>query len=662
MLITRLDAINTLLASIALAPVSDPEIASHPQAQVAALHIDTETTALNAKGWWYNETGTGTPIAIQGSTDGQPYSISGSTVRNTATGQTYAWGSQPAAVIGAFDPSFDSLPAQARHVVLARAQISFLTEYEGSQAKLQAAAAELQSYTEELARVHGEAIARTRLYVIMQEPGWWFNESLVSSGAALPANLLKVESLSAGDALSVRSGQVYNHLLGTSSSTAPVNLYATTLVQWAALPASFQAYVRSTAIVEAYQREGIDSATEEAIRQRNYETVTAEDRIIRVSARRTAELCARGMWFNRIEFSTGGALPAGLLRVEGTPQQPLSLRAGVVWDDINGKAFEGAVDRVVGYVLLPLSSLPEVAREWVRAASAFDRERTRSTADPRALADLYARMEETEQRLRTENLCRGHNRTVLRELCAMGWWFNEVVFTYDTAWGDTVPWGEILGLPESEPPAFDTYWQDVILLIRPDEAAGSTTFSDNSPQAQVLTATGGAAVSATPSIDDEGSVALLVNGARIGTPNSALNVLDGDFTIEGYVYLTEYVASGSYLLGWGPSQYVDISPTGLLRVTSGVTASSVLPIPLNTWTHIAVSKVGANVRVFVTGYGSASIPGLGPMGSGTPSITVGNYGWNGLARLGGYLKHLRITKAGRYLANFTPPTGAFPEA
>ena len=81
----------------------------------------------------------------------------------------------------------------------------------------------------------------------------------------------------------------------------------------------------------------------------------------------------------------------------------------------------------------------------------------------------------------------------------------------------------------------------------------------------------------------------------------------------------------------------------------------------STWSHIAVTRSGANIRCFVNG----TQVGTTNTGIGSSAIypvnqniyigqTVDGDGYN----MNGYLDDLRITKAARYTANFTPPTKA----
>ena len=82
---------------------------------------------------------------------------------------------------------------------------------------------------------------------------------------------------------------------------------------------------------------------------------------------------------------------------------------------------------------------------------------------------------------------------------------------------------------------------------------------------------------------------------------------------------------------------------------------------INTWNHIAVSRSGSSLKVFLNGISVISLTNSvnfsrGGALIGTVTETIGAYGING------YIDDLRVTKGvARYTANFVPPTTAFPD-
>jgi hypothetical protein len=152
-------------------------------------------------------------------------------------------------------------------------------------------------------------------------------------------------------------------------------------------------------------------------------------------------------------------------------------------------------------------------------------------------------------------------------------------------------------------------------------------------------------------------------GDYLHLPATQNLILNGDFTIEMWVYPTNVTGSFN-LLALGneaASRYVVFITNGAI-VTNLYGFSSVTlggSISINTWTHVALSRYGSTIRCFVNGVQTANTE--------TNSSTFGN---GNAAKVGsdasgtgvyvGYIDDLRITKGiARYITNFTPPTSAF---
>lgn len=145
-----------------------------------------------------------------------------------------------------------------------------------------------------------------------------------------------------------------------------------------------------------------------------------------------------------------------------------------------------------------------------------------------------------------------------------------------------------------------------------------------------------------------------------------------DFTIEGWINLLTHAsqrpifAQGS-VSGSTFSHSLYVNANGALIAsfsTSGTgqthqIASASGTVPTNAWKHIAVSRAGATMRMFVDGaaVGSVNVSGASFFNS-TASLAIGG---NDVGVFYGYMDNLRVTKGGgRYIANFTPPTEPFP--
>ena len=85
---------------------------------------------------------------------------------------------------------------------------------------------------------------------------------------------------------------------------------------------------------------------------------------------------------------------------------------------------------------------------------------------------------------------------------------------------------------------------------------------------------------------------------------------------------------------------------------------------LGVWTHVAVGRSGANLRLFAGGVQQGttfniSTSTIFPFNAVTligQTTNGATYGMNG------NIDEFRMTKAARYTANFTPPTAPFPNS
>ena len=142
--------------------------------------------------------------------------------------------------------------------------------------------------------------------------------------------------------------------------------------------------------------------------------------------------------------------------------------------------------------------------------------------------------------------------------------------------------------------------------------------------------------------------------------NAAFNFGTGDFTIEAWVYPTSFAndwfiasssGAGGMFFGFRPSvQGFGWGQTGIAwnyEVTSGT---------INAWQHVAVSRSGTSMRLFVNGVqvGTTQTNSTS-YDLSTTSLTIGSQGVNYF--LPGNLSNLRIVKGTAvYTANFTPST------
>lgn len=213
----------------------------------------------------------------------------------------------------------------------------------------------------------------------------------------------------------------------------------------------------------------------------------------------------------------------------------------------------------------------------------------------------------------------------------------------------------------------DEYYANVSVLLHMDGVNNGTTFTDQ--KGHTFSALGAAVTSTGVA---KFGTASMYNNSTIGTAiqadaNTDWELGTGDFTIEFWL---NRVADG------GVKILLEISDTGneatglvimhntvgaviyYQSVTTGFLAGSFAPTA-GQWYHIAVSRVSGTTKVFIDGVSVAS--GSDTNNWGRYKLTIGNRVDGGGLPTPGYIDDLRITKGvGRYSANFTPPTAAFP--
>jgi hypothetical protein len=199
----------------------------------------------------------------------------------------------------------------------------------------------------------------------------------------------------------------------------------------------------------------------------------------------------------------------------------------------------------------------------------------------------------------------------------------------------------------------DPFFDNVTSLLHFDGIDGSTTFTDQ--KGIVWTVQGSNAIISDDQSVFGGTSGFFGSGSRIiiTTGDAAFGFGTGDYTIEFWMYPTN--VSGTYrgivdfrTLANTVAPNLNLASGNLVfreaetnRITSG-------SITVNTWHHVAVSRVGSNTRMFVNGtqvgstyttnndLGSSQLAGLGSFWSG-----VNN---NDSFKFFGYLDDVRVTK------------------
>lgn len=156
-------------------------------------------------------------------------------------------------------------------------------------------------------------------------------------------------------------------------------------------------------------------------------------------------------------------------------------------------------------------------------------------------------------------------------------------------------------------------------------------------------------------------------------PNELIRWFDTDYTLECWIYPTEFTDSGSsngrpVLVGNtdlnAGTDYWSFGPRadGKLALYyfngSGNTVASTNALTLNQWQHIAFVHSNRTIKLFIDGVeeASASVSGT-PQANAATIFNIAGLG-NDFA---GYIDEFRVTNTARYSTTFTPPTAPFPD-
>jgi hypothetical protein len=156
-------------------------------------------------------------------------------------------------------------------------------------------------------------------------------------------------------------------------------------------------------------------------------------------------------------------------------------------------------------------------------------------------------------------------------------------------------------------------------------------------------------------------------GDWLRAPSGPITSLEGDFTAEGWVYLSSTAAAWPVFTvgdsnGSTGIELYRATSNGKWRVLSNNTAQidSTTSTSTGSWVHLAVTRYSGVVRLFINGINEGSTWSTTGTFSGAVYVGAEFYGGSVTVAANGYIQDLRITKGiARYTSNFTPPTTAF---
>ena len=208
---------------------------------------------------------------------------------------------------------------------------------------------------------------------------------------------------------------------------------------------------------------------------------------------------------------------------------------------------------------------------------------------------------------------------------------------------------------------------NTITLLHFDGADLSTTITDSCSSPRKFTVVGDAKIRTNQSKFGGSSLYLDGIGDYIygdGSPYYSFGT--GDFTYDFWFRTDGAVLANSYLFEFdrgvnsnsGP--YLTINASFKLSFGLGATGVMVgaTTIVADTWYHVAVTRTGNALKLFLNGVQDASVTNTtsASLVANTPAIGAAGLATNFFK---GWFDEFRVSKIGRWTANFTPPTAQY---
>ena len=209
----------------------------------------------------------------------------------------------------------------------------------------------------------------------------------------------------------------------------------------------------------------------------------------------------------------------------------------------------------------------------------------------------------------------------------------------------------------------DPDFANVSLLLHMDGSNGSTTFTDSSSNAFAVTAFGNAQVTTTDPKFGTGALTLDGTGDYLTVAADAdFQFGTGDFTVECWVYVNSVGNTGLFTFGGtGSGLAVNLYSGAWNLTTSGAGGAALGAVTTGAWQHLAVTRSGSSLRMFIDGTQIGSTLSNSTDLSDN-ALKIGYY-YDTSYTINARVDEFRVTKGvARYTANFTPPTAAFPDA
>lgn len=211
----------------------------------------------------------------------------------------------------------------------------------------------------------------------------------------------------------------------------------------------------------------------------------------------------------------------------------------------------------------------------------------------------------------------------------------------------------------------DPYFPYVSMLLPGNGTNGAqnNTFLDSSTNNFTITRNGNTTQGTASPYYDCWSNYFDGSGDYLSTPdNAAFDLASNSFTFECWVYPTTITSGNNNILAqWGSGnafifRYVAAGRPQFSGAGTNVTGTTTAVIA-NQWNHLAITRSGTTVRLFVNGVMDATTGTIGALTNGASQVTIGAYSDGTSEYVTGYISNLRLVNGTAiYTATFTPPT------
>ena len=211
----------------------------------------------------------------------------------------------------------------------------------------------------------------------------------------------------------------------------------------------------------------------------------------------------------------------------------------------------------------------------------------------------------------------------------------------------------------------DVYFPQTKLLLPFNGVNGATTTSDLSNSNISITFNTSDTISTAQS-KFGGSSAYVTNNIEASS-SDGFNMGTGEFTYEGWFYLTSLSNSFSFFDQWAADAsgnfqiWHSTAASGKIRwyYSGNSLITSTTTLSINQWYHIAFVRSSGVLKMYINGTADATTLSFSSQYGKTGSLWMGWQHTNSTGTPLYYIDDIRVTKGvARYTANFTPPTTA----